>query len=335
MKPTKDWREELNALATRRHQSQVADLEKKIKALRAHYEEAEKRLGVALELRKYDRSLKPIVPRQTKASESTAIAIASDWHVEENVDPSTVNGLNDFNLEIADRRIRCFFQNIVRLAEIQRVGTDIDTLVLALIGDFMSGYIHEELIESNEMSPTQTVLWLIPRFVAGFDLLKKHFKTIKAPCNIGNHGRTTLKRRVATHYKNSYEWLMYHVLAMNITGVEFSVPNGYHNLFDVYGYRIRSHHGDAIRYQGGVGGITIPANKAISQWNRGGAAYLDLFGHWHQRLDGGHFLSNASLIGHNPFAIEIKAAPEPPTQTFCLIEKKHGKTITTPIWLDE
>jgi hypothetical protein len=43
-----------------------------------------------------------------------------------------VNGLNAYDLEIAHARIQAFFQKVVRLTEIQRAGTKIDTLVLAL-----------------------------------------------------------------------------------------------------------------------------------------------------------------------------------------------------------
>jgi hypothetical protein len=332
---TNSWRDAQSELERDATKARINDLSDQIKLWRDRYAEAERVLGVALDIKKGGRALKPVEPLKTKASESVAVFVASDWHVEEPVESAAVNGRNEFNLQIAEKRIVAFFRNALRLAEIQRSGTDIDTCVLALLGDFMSGYIHEELVESNLLSPTETILWVMPRINAGIALLKKNFKRVLIPCSIGNHGRTTQRMRFSTGYKNSFEWLMYHVMMQNSSGVEFSIPQGYHNLLDMYGYTLRFHHGDAIRYGGGVGGLAIPVNKAIAQWNRGGAVYLDIFGHWHQRLDGGSFISNSSLIGYNAFALQIKAAPEPPTQSFVLIEKKHGKTITAPIWLDQ
>jgi len=100
---------------------------------------------------------------------------------------------------------------------------------------------------------------------------------------------------------------------------------------DVYGRTLRLHHGHAIRYQGGVGGLFIPTYKAIAQWNLGRRAHLDAFGHFHQTKDGGSFLTNGSLIGYNAFALSIKADFELPRQTLILLDKTRGRTCSWPI----
>lgn len=265
---------------------------------------------------------------------AVAFAIASDWHVEETVDPKTVNGLNSYNLDIAQQRVRAFFQKVVRLTEIQRSGTKIDTLVLALLGDLMTGYIHEELREGNGLSPTETILWLQDEIAAGLSLLEPCFEQIIIPCSWGNHGRTTIKPRHATGAKNSYEWMLYHVLRKQMPQFDWRISNGYHNYLEVDGRMIRFHHGDDLKYQGGVGGLTIPVEKAIAQWNKAIHADLDIFGHWHQSQQNPKWISNASLIGHNGYAIAIKAGYEPPSQTFFLMDAKRGRTVTCPIYLD-
>jgi hypothetical protein len=63
-------------------------------------------------------------------------------------------------------------------------------------------------------------------------------------------------------------------------------------------------------------------------------ADLDVFGHWHQSQQNPKWVSNASLIGHNAYAIAIKAGFEPPSQTFFLMDAKRGRTVTAPIYLD-
>jgi hypothetical protein len=103
---------------------------------------------------------------------------------------------------------------------------------------------------------------------------------------------------------------------------------------DTIGRRqIRFHHGHAINYQGGIGGIFIPAFKAISQWDKARPVDLDLFGHFHQCKDGGKFLSNGSLIGFNAYALSIKADYEEPKQQLFMIDKNRGRTCTWPILL--
>lgn len=332
-----DARQELQDRANRKIQS---DLRKSIEYWQDECRKLNDSLDVALALKSGKTKAAKITKPAKSKSESVAVMVASDWHVEEKVDRRTVNDLNEFNLSIAEKRIRAFFHNSIRLVEIQRNGTDIKTGVLAMLGDFMSGYIHDELIENNELSPTQTILWLMPRIEAGIRYVIEHggFEKLLVVCAVGNHGRTTQKQRVATGYRNSYEWMMYHILAQRFETdkrVEFRISDGYHNLVEIYGRTIRFHHGESIRYQGGIGGLSIPAHKAISQWNKGNPAYLDVFGHWHQRIDGGSFISNGSLIGYNAFALTIKASPEPPQQTFFLLHHERGKTMVAPVWLDK
>jgi len=59
-----------------------------------------------------------------------------------------------------------------------------------------------------------------------------------------------------------------------------------------------------VRFAGGVGGLTIPLNKARWRWNStpGEAADLDCLGHFHQAFDGGSFVVNGSLIGTSGYA---------------------------------
>ena len=113
--------------------------------------------------------------------------------------------------------------------------------------------------------------------------------------------------------------------------VEFNIPLAYHSYLDVYDETIRFHHGHAIRYAGGVGGIYVPVLKAINQWNKAIHATLDIFGHFHQLRDGHTFLVNGSLIGYNVFGLSIKADYEKPRQAFTVIDAKRGRTFTCPI----
>ena len=129
--------------------------------------------------------------------------------------------------------------------------------------------------------------------------------------------------------------MLYHLLAKQMGDrATFHIADGYHLLLDLYRKTLRFHHGDAIKYQGGIGGLTIPVEKAIGMWNRGIPADLDVFGHWHQSQQNPKWISNASLIGHNAYAIAIKAPFEPPSQTAFLFDKRHGRTGTFPIFVD-
>jgi hypothetical protein len=111
------------------------------------------------------------------------------------------------------------------------------------------------------------------------------------------------------------------------------VSDGYHLLLDLYGKTLRIHHGDGLQYQGGIGGLTIPVEKAIASWNKGVPADLDIFGHWHQSQQNPKWICNGSLIGYNAYSVVIKAPYEPPSQTGFIFDKRYGRTITFPIFV--
>lgn len=285
-------------------------------------------------------SIEPIsIPKEGKPSESTAVMLFSDLHYEEVVDPFTVNNMNEYNPKIAERRANKFFQNVIKVLNMCRKSSSIENGVLWLGGDLITGYIHEELMETNAMSPVESCIEVYKLLISGIDYLLEHgdFKRLVIPCSVGNHGRTTEKRRVSTNVQNSYEWMIYNFLVqhyMNDERVQFKLTKSYHNMMDIYGYTLRFHHGEYVRYGGGVGGLTVPLNKAINEWNKSRRADIDCMGHYHQRICLRNAVVNSSLIGYNSFAISIKAPYEPPQQCFFLMHPNHGKTVEVPIWVD-
>lgn len=278
-----------------------------------------------------------IEPREgSGTSEATPVLVASDWHSEEMVTAAQVSGLNEFNPEICERRVTKFFQSGLRLIRLLNQDVRIHTVVLALLGDFITNDIHEaENAESNSALPINALVNVQNKLIAGIQFLLDHSKyEFVIPCKVGNHSRTTRKVRHASEAGHSLETLMYvHLAAQfrNEKRVRFVIDDGYHTYLDVYDKTIRFHHGHDIQYQGGVGGLFIPAFKAINQWNKGRWADLDVFGHFHQDKDGGNFLCNGSLIGYNAFALAIKADFEVPSQTLFLIDKKRGRTCKWPV----
>lgn len=279
------------------------------------------------------------IKRLKTTGDAVAVLALSDWHVEEHVDPAVVNGLNEYTPEIAEKRATRIFQGAVQLVDVARSFSKIETGVVWLGGDFITGYIHEELEEGNFMSPTEAVLFVQDLIVKGIRFFKKEagLKSVIIPTSFGNHGRTTLKRRVATSYANSYEWLMYRTLEKHFRdpGITWKVENGYFNWTTLFeNYKIRFQHGDNLRYGGGVGGISIPVNKALAQWNKVQWADLDIFGHYHQMIEQSRWICNGSLIGYGPYAMSIKAEPESPQQTMLVISKKRGKILRMPIFAE-
>lgn len=312
-------------------------VDKKYKFLLSQNEALVREREALLAINKPVRSFK-IKPAPDVKSEATAFMIASDWHFEEVVKAEAVSELNEFNESIAHYRAKKFFQNGLKLYKKECQDAEIKNIVLALLGDFISGNIHEELLENNRLTPIKAIVEVQEVIVSGIKfLLENSDANLIIPCSVGNHTRITRQVHISTESGNSLEYFMYHNIATVFAGeprVKVILSESYHTYIDVYDMRVRLHHGHAIKYGGGVGGITIPVNKAIAQWNRGRQADLDVFGHYHQFKNLGNWVCNGSLIGYNAFALRIKADYEKPRQAFFLIDRDRGLTVTAPILLN-
>lgn len=338
------------ALAATEHAKQrtaerkLAQAEDAAKAWKAKYdhameelEQAEARTGIMAAI---NQQIPPDSIKKLKSGgDAIAVLALSDWHVEEHVDPKVINGINEYTPDIAQKRAEAVFRRAAMLIDFARGFSKIDSACVWLGGDFITGYIHQELEEGNFMSPTEAILFVQEMIVKGMRFLKREagLKNLIIPTSFGNHGRTTEKRRVATSAANSYEWLMYRSLEQHVRdpGWQWKVENGYFNWVNLFDrYDLRFSHGDNIRFSGGVGGITIPVNKALSQWNKIRPASFDYFGHYHQSIDMTRWTCNGSLIGYGPFALSIKAEPEAPSQTLSIISKDRGKILTMRVFAD-
>lgn len=305
--------------------------------------DARKRQSFLDEIEKHSAPPK-ILSREKKSGvrELTAVVLASDWHVEEVVEPESVSFLNEYNLKISERRVKKFFDGIIWNVEHHRASKKIviRDLVLWLGGDLMTGYIHEELVETNELSPTETMLWLLPLLKDGIktvlDVLK--LETITIPCSYGNHGRVTEKSRISSGYANSFEWLMYNVLRDSFkpdNRVKFEITASSHQYVQVYNRMLHFHHGDSLRYNGGVGGLGVPLLKRVPNWDLVKKADVHNIGHFHTLLDYGNAVVNGSLIGFGAYAQSIGAKPEPPQQAMYYVDSTRGKCMTTAIWVGD
>lgn len=321
--------------------AKLQDLNERYKHTLAALKESDERLNGVLALKD---EIGDSTPKVFKAKtpgrigESVACMVTSDWHLEERVDPKTVDGINEYSPQIAEARVKAFFANCVSVIEMCRNKSRIDTGVLFVLGDLITNMIHDDLVESNYLSPTEASLMAYRLCCGGIDFLLEHagFKRLIVVCNYGNHGRTTKRPRCSTAAKQSYEWMIYHLLAERYAGnpaIEFVIADGYFAFVEIYDTVIRAHHGNGIKYQGGVGGVTIPLNKAIAQWNKMRKATIDVMGHWHTRQTARDHVLNGSIIGHNAYAIEIKASFEPPSQSFFLVHPKWGKTVECPVFV--
>lgn len=267
--------------------------------------------------------------KRAPKQEAAYVMLASDWHMGERVRPEGVGGRNEYRPEIAQERAAAFFRRQLKMMDAARSAWTVDDAVLWLGGDLMTGYIHEEYEEDNFLSPVEEALLVHATLVQGIDALlaRGGLRRLLVPTSCGNHGRTGRKVRVSTYAKNSYEWMLYQLLARHYAAeprVEFRVASGYHNVVDLYGFKIRFHHGDALKYGGGIGGLGIPLHRRMGRQAQAGEhVHLDAIGHFHQFQGGLGYVVNGSLIGWNAYAEWLGVRYEEPMQTSFVIDSRY------------
>jgi hypothetical protein len=287
-----------------------------------------------------DRKPVDILPKHGGRGEAVPVICANDWHLEERVDRAAVNGVNEFNLDVARQRVTRFWQTAASLVDMCKSRSRIDTIVLNLMGDFISGYLHDELAASNELTPAEAVLLVYDYLIDGIGFLLKEtrVKRIIVPCVCGNHGRYTKKNWAKLGPGVNFEYLLYNMIdkwfRAHTKKVEVVLPTGEMTYITVYGRTIRVMHGDSVRYAGGIGGVHIPLRKAIDVWNSQVRADYNYLGHWHSDMTGEDYRMSGSLIGYSEWSLRIKARYRKPSQAFELQHPRFGSTGNFPIILE-
>jgi hypothetical protein len=279
------------------------------------------------------------LPEVCPMNAAMPIVLLSDWHVGARVEGETVEFLNEFTPGIAAERSQKLFQNIHQKINTLRQEHTIDELVLAVLGDMIEGWIHEDQVETNYLAPCPEVLFVEELLEDGikFLLANSDLKTVYIPCCFGNHGRTTAKFRSGNAADTSYEWLMYNNLAKTFREeprVKFKISRSHIHYWNIWGKELRFHHGDGIKYMGGGDGLMVSANNWIRRTNDVKRADMSFVGHHHTVVFGENITVNGSLVGIMPYGYKASFKPSAPCQVMRVLEADRGFTSAFPIFCD-
>ena len=137
--------------------SQIEMLKRQIREKEARHKDTlkyvstlEARLGWAEAIKAPPRIREWTETKAKKTTKAVAMVDLSDWHVGEVVTLDGTNGMNEFNPQIAERRIKRVFEKIPEY--IERYVPMSNRLYLSLLGDFITGHIHPELARRQFVS---------------------------------------------------------------------------------------------------------------------------------------------------------------------------------------
>lgn len=276
-----------------------------------------------------ERTVAPIeaAPRKQGAlPEGTYVSLLSDAHLDERVRPVEVRGINEYKPEIAHERMQQFWQKNLLMLQAARKTWEVRTYIQWLGGDLQTGWIHDELISENYLSPFEAAEFVYDEVEAGLKFLLDHSdcERIVVATSNGNHGRNTDKMWASGAWRNSYEFHIYKFLSKRFADssrIQFQLGQGYENHLTVHGLRIRFHHGDEVKSRGGVGGIYPALYRRVNEVNSGpDKADLDCFGHHHRLGFAPRAFGNGSVIGYNHYAATKGFAPEEPQQASFVVD---------------
>lgn len=281
-----------------------------------------------------------LTPKATKpGAPGTPTLFLSDLHWGEVVDASQIGGVNAYDIEIAQRRLRAVVEHTIDLLLRHMVNPTYPGLVLALGGDMVTGDIHEELTATNAMEIMPTFVDLFDSLIWVVETLAGAFGQLFVPCVTGNHGRNTHKIRAKGRNFTSFDWLLYVMLERHFAKdkrVTFLVPSGPDVLYRVYGQRYLLTHGDQFRGGDGMigplGPITRGDHKKRSRNSQIGQEYdTILMGHWHQDIRLRKLIVNGSIKGYDEYAFANNFPFEPPSQALWMTHPRHGITFSMPV----
>lgn len=299
-------------------------------------------------------SVMPITISDSTNKRSATLVI-SDWHLDEKVDLGEMFGINEFDWEIAEQRVAYLFNTAIATA----IELNCSEMVFLILGDILSGVIHEDLIYASEIGMTPSVIRTFDLIAKYIEEASKYFE-VRVACASGNHSRITDKKYFNKTYTFNLEWLLYEFLRRELSEITVSFQNST-SPFDyiiIQDYYFLYLHGNII--PGGNNLANIPAITMSRDMAKINGAIRTKYiqdkmqnkvptvppridyivtAHFHSEFnlpgfDAVPIIGNGSLIGGNAFSLQTVKAANRPMQKFFVVEEGKGIRFQDSIYLD-
>lgn len=277
-------------------------------------------------------------PKSKHRGSSSQIAVAplTDTHIGEYVDIKQMAGINQYDFEIFNRRLYGWAVQLLNLVAYRRNSSDVSQLIIPMLGDMISGDIHEELSRTN-------VDHCMGQMIRGANLISQalmylapHFSSIQIPCVVGNHGRMTRKPPMKNKHMD-WDYLMYQWIAAfcrDQSNIKFDISQSFFHVFEVANRNVLMMHGDAISGGGSLPSVmkTIANLRSVLQYNQEGfqKTHFDsvMLGHFHRvdeiDIDTGELHICGCMKGPDEFAFQRVQKASHPKQIVTYWHPEYG-----------
>jgi hypothetical protein len=281
---------------------------------------------------------------ETTGAPHVPILVTSDFQWGEVISAANMDGVNSFDVATAEERYRRLIDRTIDISFEHLPKNRYSGLIYLRLGDGVSGDIHQELRETNELGGVEAVRSLVRSETWGLRKLADAFGRVFVVSVPGNHGRTSLKpptKKIAeTNLDTISAWWLEDKLRDDAR-FSWKTPDSTDALFELHGRLYLATHGDNIGSRGGQGFVGPAATilrgmkKTVDEYARRGDMIAKMFvGHFHTAYDLGYGWSNGSLPGYSEFARVNRMTPEPPIQWLIYFHPKWGATSQWKILLE-
>jgi hypothetical protein len=326
----------------RQLQTELRDLRRRLN----HQEDVER---MAMGLKDYPLDIPAWTYKQAGGAgkhREAPILFTSDFQFGEVVDLDEMEGINEYNVEIAERRYDTLINKTVDLCFHHTANPDFPGLIYLRGGDAISGGIHDELAQTDEYSPPEAVVALARKEISGIEHCADKFGRVHVISVPGNHDRITKKKQHKRMAATSYELMVQAMIQIYFEAkadsrVTFHSPKSGDAYFPVWGWQFLLTHGDRIGTGGGTGYIgpiaTITRGFAKIKRQHAGLGkilHFILTGHYHTSCEPPGGFGNGSLVGYGEYARDLRADPEPPCQWLLMVHPEQGVTQRRKIFVE-
>jgi hypothetical protein len=324
-----------------------ADLLAELSAARRRIHEAEALRDAVFGLTKPALQVPRWLVRRSTAhdgSEHIPVLCFGDAHWGEVVSAGRMGGVNSYDVANAETRYRRLIEKTVAIAHVHLPKNRYPGLVYLRLGDMISGEIHADFRETNELQSVPAIRSLVAAELWGLQTLAARFGRVHVVSVPGNHARLSEQPQSKRGFDNldtlSAWWLESALTADK--RVTFYTPESGDACITLYGRRYLVTHGDKIGSRGGEGfigpGATIARGmkRIHDQYARLGQPLAGCFlGHFHVALELEYGFANGSLIGVSEYARDGRMTPTPPVQWLIFFHRSYGPTSRWQLRLED
>lgn len=313
----------------------LADAEKANRARRkidTFEERALQVLSDAIEARKPTYNPRVIPTSKLSKTQHEFVLLWSDLHAGEVVSEVETNGINSYDWKTMLKRHDYIRESVFSYADNRPY--PVSKLRVCALGDMLSGDIHDELVETNEVPLAEATIQFAMDGAAWLESLLERFEKVEVTGVVGNHPRAKAKPQAKRAFNNA-DWLAYHAMRgflKNQKAITWDIPKASAHPVMIGNKRCLLWHGDGVRSSmPGVpwGGVTRRATTLSQQYASKGMPLDHFFvGHFHNAnaVDQGRIIMNGSVKGPDEYSLRAFGGGGEPQQLLLTFHPRNGLT---------